>query len=128
MMSSVDAWEAELRIDLGALKQLSGLIGAAVVDGETGLVLGRVASPAGDLETAAAGSMEVMRAARGMVQALEIDDDVEDIFISLGAQYHLLRTIARSPAIFLYVALDRRSANLALARLTLKQVEEAITI
>jgi predicted regulator of Ras-like GTPase activity (Roadblock/LC7/MglB family) len=117
-----------LRIDLGALKQLSGFIGAAVVDGETGLVLGRVASDTRDLETAAAGSMEVIRAARRMVQALEMDDDVEDIFISLGAQYYLLRTVARSPAIFLYVALDRRSANLGLARMTLKQVEEAIKV
>jgi predicted regulator of Ras-like GTPase activity (Roadblock/LC7/MglB family) len=117
-----------VRIDLGALKQLSGFIGAAVVDSETGLVLGRVAADARNLESAAAGAMDVLRSARRMVQALELDDDVEDVLVSLGAQYHLARTVAKSPAIFLYVSLDRRTANLALARITLKQVEEAITV
>jgi predicted regulator of Ras-like GTPase activity (Roadblock/LC7/MglB family) len=117
-----------VRIDLGTLKRLPGFLGAAVVDSETGLVLGRVDGANRDLETAAAGNMDVVRAARRMVHALEIDDDVEDVLVTLGRQHHLARTVARSPAIFLYVALDRDSANLALARITLKQVEEAITV
>lgn len=117
-----------MRIDLGALKKLAGFIGAAVVDSETGLVLGRVDGHSRDLEGFAAGSMEVVRAARRMVHVLEIDDDVEDVLVTLGAQYHLARTVAKSPAIFLYLALDRGVANLAMARLTLKQVEEAITV
>jgi predicted regulator of Ras-like GTPase activity (Roadblock/LC7/MglB family) len=117
-----------LRIDLGALKRLPGFQGAAVVDSETGLVLGRVEAPGRDLEAASAGNMEVIRAARRMVHALEIDDDVEDVLVTLGSQLHLARTVTRSPAIFLYMALDRDTANLGLARLTLKQVEEAITV
>jgi len=118
----------ELRIDLGALRQLAGFLGAAVVDSETGLVLGRASPDGRDLEAAAGASMDVVRAARRMVHALELDDDVEDVFVSLGAQYHLARTVAKSPAIFLYVALDRHTANLAVARITLKSVEEAIEI
>ncbi|MBL8549071.1 MAG: hypothetical protein JNJ73_03735 [Hyphomonadaceae bacterium] len=117
-----------MRIDLGALRELAGFSGAAVVDSETGLVLGRVAADGRNLEAAAAGSMDVVRAARGLVHSLESEDDVEDIVVTLGEQYHLARTVAKSPAIFLYLWLDRRSANLALARMTLKQVEEAITV
>lgn len=117
-----------MRIDLGALKRLPGFQGAAVVDSETGLVLGRVDAAGRDLEAAAAGTMEVVRAARRMVHALEMDDDVEDVLVTLGSQLHLARTVTRSPAIFLYVALDRDTANLGMARLTLKQVEEAITV
>jgi predicted regulator of Ras-like GTPase activity (Roadblock/LC7/MglB family) len=118
----------DVRIDLGALRQLAGFQGAAVVDSETGLVLGSASPDGRDLETAAAASMDVVRAARGMVHALEMDDDVEDVMVSLGAQYHLARTVAKSPAIFLYCALDRRTANLGVARITLKHVEEAIEI
>lgn len=117
-----------MRIDLGALKKLAGFMGAAVVDSETGLMLGRIEGQGRDLEGFAAGSMEVVRAARRMVHSLEIDDDVEDVLVTLGGQYHLARTVAKSPAIFLYVALDRGVANLAMARITLKQVEETITV
>jgi len=117
-----------LRIDLGALKQLSGFVGAAVVDSETGLVLGRLEPQGRSLEAAAASAMDLVRAARRMVHTLEVDDDVEDIIVALSGQYHMARTVAASPAIFLYVALDRRNANLAVARLTLKQVEASIKV
>ena len=117
-----------MRIDLGALRDLSGFCGAAVVDSETGLVLGRAVADGRYLEAGAAGSMEVVRAARRLVHSLESENDLEDVVVTLGEHYHLARTVAKSPAIFLYLWLDRRSANLALARITLKQVEEAITV
>jgi predicted regulator of Ras-like GTPase activity (Roadblock/LC7/MglB family) len=117
-----------VRIDLGALRQLTGFVGAAVVDSETGLVLGRISADGRDLEAAAAGSMELVRAARRMVHSLESEDDVEDVLVTLSEQYHLARTVEKSPAIFLYLWLDRRTSNLGLARITLKQVEEAITV
>jgi predicted regulator of Ras-like GTPase activity (Roadblock/LC7/MglB family) len=117
-----------VRIDLGALRRLSGFVGAAVVDSETGLVLGRIAADGRDLDTAAAGGMELVRAARRMAHALGTEDDVEEVLVSLAGQYHLARTVARNPAIFLYLWLDRSSANLALARITLKQVETAIAV
>jgi len=117
-----------MRIDLSPLKQLTGFLGAAVVDSETGLVLGRLAADARDLDVAAAGATDVVRAARRIAQTLEADDDLEDVFVSFGSQYHLARAVALNPAILLYLWLDRRSANFGLARITLKQVEEAIAI
>ncbi len=72
--------------------------------------------------------MELVRAARRMAHAMEVDDDVEDIIVALTGNLHMARTVAASPAIFLYLALDRRDANLAVARLTLKQVEASIKV
>lgn len=117
-----------MRIDLGALTQLNGFVGAAVVDSETGLILGRTPVDLSRLEAAAAANMDVLRAARAMVQVLDLEDDVEDTHVSLGGQFHLVRTISKNPAIFLYLLLDRRTANLGIARLALKQVEEAIVL
>lgn len=117
-----------MRIDLSPLKQLSGFIGAAVVDSETGLVLGRLADDSRDMDLAAAGATDVVHAARRVAQSLEADEDLEDVFMSFGTQYHLARTVGLNPAILLYLWLDRRTANFGLARITLKQVEEAIAI
>lgn len=117
-----------MRIDLSPLRQLGGFIGAAVVDSETGLVLGRLGADTHDFDAAAAGSTDVVRAARRIAQALEADEDLEDVFVSFGSQYHLARTVAVNPAILLYLWLDRRNANFGLARIALKQVEEAIAI
>lgn len=103
-------------------------MGAAVVDSETGLILGQIGANGGDLEICAAGSMDLVRGARRMVNALEIDDDVEDVIVSLQAQYHLARTVRKNPAIFIYLRLDRQAANLGLARLTLQRVEDAIAV
>jgi hypothetical protein len=117
-----------VRIELGTLKQLSGFVGAAVVDSETGLVLGQVEMAGRSIEGAAAAGMEVLRAARRMAPVLGVDEDVEETIVALGAHYHLARTIARNPAIFLHLSLDRAAANLAVARITLKQVEEAVKV
>ncbi|MFC1749868.1 hypothetical protein ACFL2V_13800 [Pseudomonadota bacterium] len=54
------------------------------------------------------------------------DDTIEDTLISLGTQYHLIRPLAYNREIFIYTALERSRANLALARLTLKKVETSI--
>lgn len=117
-----------MRIDLGPLRQLTGFVGAAVIDSETGLVLGQLTADGRDLEIAAAGVTDVVRTARQLGLSLAPNDDLEDVFVSCGDQFHLARTIGENPAILLYLWLDRRGANFGLARLTLKQVEEAIQL
>ncbi len=117
-----------MRIDLGGLKDLAGFAGAAVVDSETGLILGQIGGLENGVEVAAAANMDVLRAARQLVETLEMDDDVEDVIVALGSQYHFVRTISLNPAIFLYLRLDRRNANLALARLSLKRTEAGIAL
>lgn len=116
-----------MRIELGPLRGLAGFLGAAVVDCESGLVLGKLGGDAQDLEAAATACTEVVRATRRMSQSLSADDDLEDLLICFWNEYHIVRAIERNPAILLYLSLDRANANLGVARLALKQIERAIS-
>ncbi len=116
-----------------ALKEamaIDGALGVAVVDYESGMSLGFLGGGQHlDLEVAAAGNTEVVRAKMRTLATLAIDDVIEDILITLGTQYHLIRPLARSQgSLFLYLALDRSRANLALARHSLKRIEAALVL
>jgi hypothetical protein len=118
-----------------ALKEamtIDGALGVSLVDWESGMSLG--ASGGGkylDLDVAAAGNTEVIRAKMRTVEALRLDDTIEDILITLTKQYHLIRLL-RSPrngqGLFLYLVLDRDRANLALARHNLRRIEADISL
>jgi hypothetical protein len=68
-----------------------------------------------------------MQAKLRAMDAIDLGDDtIEDMLISLGTQYHLIRPLASNREIFVYTALERSRANLALARLELKKLEGSI--
>ena len=110
------------------LTELPGFIGACVVDSDTGMLIATESGGRLDLETAAAGNTEVVRAKRRTMRSLNLKDKIEDILISLQNQYHLIRPLESNDAIFLYVALDRKLSNLALARLAMKTVEQSLRV
>jgi hypothetical protein len=118
-----------------ALKEamnIDGAVGVALVDWESGMSLG--ASGGGkylDLDVAAAGNTEVIRAKMRTMEALRLDDAIEDILITLQRQYHLIRLLKNprnGQGLFLYLVLDRDKSNLALARHNLKRVESEISL
>ncbi|AXI77716.1 hypothetical protein [Peterkaempfera bronchialis] len=116
-----------------ALKEamaVNGAIGVALVDYESGMSLGSLGGDKDlDLEVAAAGNTEVVRAKVRTLTTLAMNDSVEDILITLGSQYHLIRPLARSHgSLFLYLALDRVRGNLALARHELKRIEGILDV
>jgi hypothetical protein len=118
-----------------ALKEsmaIDGALGASLVDWESGMSLGAIGGGKYlDLDVAAAGNTEVIRAKMRTMEALRLDDNIEDILITLTKQYHLIRLLksARSDqGLFLYLVLDRQKANLALARHSLKRIEADIAI
>lgn len=117
-----------MAINFGPLSDLAGFLGACLVDSSTGMVLAIEGGGRIDLELAAAGNTEVVRAKRRTMASLNLKDKIEDILISLNSQYHLIRPLESNEAIFLYVALDRKVANLALARMAMKTVEQTITL
>jgi hypothetical protein len=109
--------------------QIDGAIGVAVVDYDSGMTLGMLGGGKFlDLEVAGAGNTEVVRAKMRTMGSLGLNDEIEDILITLGRQYHIIRPLAGGQQLFLYLALDRQKANLALARLSLKRVEADLTV
>jgi hypothetical protein len=118
-----------------ALKEamnIDGAIGASLVDWESGMSLGAVGGGKYlDLDVAAAGNTEVIRAKMRTMESLRLDDVIEDILITLSKQYHLIRLLKSSrneQGLFLYLVLDRQKANLALARHSLKRIEADISL
>ncbi|MFZ6722799.1 hypothetical protein [Undibacterium sp. Ji49W] len=109
------------------LLTLDGAQCAALVDSSSGMILGQAGSGL-DLEIAAAGNTEVVRAKLKTMQSLAIDDVIEDILITLGKQYHILRPLAKHEGLFLYVVLDKSKSNLALARRKVSDIEAALEL
>jgi hypothetical protein len=114
---------------LAKLMEIEGIIGACIVDSNSGMMLGS-AGGGGilNLELAAAGNTEVVRAKRKTMKSLNLSDPIEDILITLGRQYHLMRPLSTNDALFIYVALDRARANLALARHQLSLAEKDLAV
>jgi hypothetical protein len=118
-----------------ALKEamgIEGAIGVALVDWESGLCLGtQGGGKLIDLNLAAAGNTDVIRAKMRTMETLHLNDTIEDVLITLDKQYHLIRLLKNprnGTALFLYLVLDRSKANLALARHNLARVESEIVV
>jgi hypothetical protein len=120
----------KLNIDkaLSEAMTIDGAVGVALVDYESGMTLGSLGGGGLlDLETAGAGNTEVVRAKMRTMAALQLDDQIEDILITLGKQYHIIRPLSAGRGeLFLYYVLDRARSNLALSRRHLRRVEQLI--
>ena len=116
-----------------ALQQLlaiEGASGAAIVDYSSGMALAQGGNPAFDLGVAAAGNSNVVRAKLATMRDLGVTDQIDDILITLDSQYHLINVLNTSGTngLFIYLVLNRSSANLALARHKLKGVAASISV
>jgi predicted regulator of Ras-like GTPase activity (Roadblock/LC7/MglB family) len=112
---------------LDDLMRIDGAMAAAVVDSKSGMALGTIGTGI-NLEVAAAGNSEVVRSKEKVMANLGLRDKIEDILITLGQQYHLLRPLTTAQNLFIYLVLQRDKANLAMARHKLSEAERAIEI
>jgi predicted regulator of Ras-like GTPase activity (Roadblock/LC7/MglB family) len=112
---------------LNQLMQTEGAMCAALVDYNSGMLLESVGTGV-DLDMAAAGNTEVVRAKMKTMKSLGLDDTIEDILISLGKHYHIIRPVAKHDGLFIYYVLDRNRANLAMARRKVLEAEAQAAI
>ena len=114
---------------LADMLQVDGLLGCAIVDGTTGLVLAREARddhPA-DLDLSAAASAQVLRAHRLAARNMGLSEQIDEVMTSAGNRHSVLRLVSRHPDLFLMALLDRNRANLALARYKLMEVDKSLS-
>jgi hypothetical protein len=114
---------SDIEYALNAAANIKGAFAVAIVDYDSGMTLGsRGGSAEFDLDVAAPGNSEVVRAKFDVMQKLGLRETIEDILITLDTQYHLIRPIYGNPddKMFFYLVLNRQQANLAMARRDLK--------
>ncbi|MCX4767631.1 hypothetical protein OG562_43110 [Streptomyces sp. NBC_01275] len=110
---------------------VEGALGVAVVDYTSGMALGTLGGGKDlDLNVAAAGNTDVIRAKVRTMEHLGLKGEIEDILITLGSQYHLIRLIKgrQGSGLFIYLVLDRGRSNLAMARHQLKRIENELEV
>jgi hypothetical protein len=121
----------DMDVALKDAMQIDGAIGAALVDRTSGMALGIAGGGKNfDLNVASAANTEVIRAKLRTMEMLDLHERIEDVLVSLDSQYHLLRPLTgrSGQGLFLYLALNKDRANLALARHQLKRIEENLDI
>jgi hypothetical protein len=119
---------ANAKETLPKLMEIDGCIGCCIVDSNSGMMLGAAGGGAMNLEVAAAGNTEVVRSKRKTMKALALNDQIEDMLITLNKQYHLIRPLTTNDALFIYVVLDKTKANLAMARHQLTAIEKDLVV
>ena len=118
---------ANIQDSLANIMTIDGCAACALVDANSGLVLGKAGSGI-DLDLAGAGNTEVVRAKLKTMKSLKLNEGIEDILITLGSQYHIIRPMKNKEGLFLYVVLLKDRANLALARMKTADVEKDLSV
>ncbi|GER09597.1 hypothetical protein [Variovorax boronicumulans] len=118
---------ANIKQSMDELMTCDGALCAALVDSSSGMILGQIGSGV-DLEVAAAGNTEVVRAKLRTMRDLGLNDSIEDMLITLGKQYHIIRPMQKKEGLFVYLVLDKTKSNLAMARRKTLDVEQGMTV
>jgi hypothetical protein len=122
---------ANTEIALKEAMMIEGALGVALVDVTSGMALGTMGGSGElDLAVAAAGNTDLVRAKLRVMEMLGLSGGIEDILTTLTTQYHLVRPLTghSGAGLFLYLVLDRKRANLAMARRQLQQVETGLDV
>lgn len=106
----------------GILADLPSLVAVAVVDVSSGMSLASHSnSPAVNPDTAAAYNTEVVKQKQKAMAALKLQNEkIDDILISLSSQIHLIK-LTDAGTKFIYLVVNTRETNLAIARDVLRQ-------
>ena len=109
------------------ITDLPSLVAVAVVDITSGMALASHSnSPSINPETAAAYNTEVVKQKQKAMQALKLQgENIEDILITLTNQLHLIKLVDDNKK-FIYLVVNSRDTNLAIAREVLRSQNELL--
>jgi len=116
------------RLALASLLKLDGLLGCALVDATSGLVLAHETRDPQtlDMEQAAAACAQVLSSHREAALHMGLTDPIDEIITTAGARHILIRALQRHPELVLVALLEKHRTNLALARFQLLEVERSL--
>lgn len=122
-----NSMSSNLKASIDAAMSIDGALAAALVDFRSGMCLAQ-SGTAVNLDLAAAGNTQVVRAKLQTMESLGLRKGIEDILITLTDQYHLIRLVPNNAGLFLYLVLDKNKGNLALARYKLTDIERSLQV
>ncbi|MGZ8260687.1 MAG: hypothetical protein ACXWUL_09070 [Caldimonas sp.] len=113
---------------LASLRKLDGLLGCALVDAATGLVLAHEARDPQtiDMELAGAACAQVLASHRDAARTMGLGDPIDEVIATAGARHVLIRSLQRHHDLVLVALLEKHRTNLALARFQLLEVERSL--
>lgn len=95
--------------------EIPGFIAASLVDLDSGMTLAvRATRSDFDLAVASAYNSELVKQKLKIMKALSLKTTLEDMILTLGDQIHFIKIL--SPTLFIYLAADRSSSNIAIIR------------
>jgi predicted regulator of Ras-like GTPase activity (Roadblock/LC7/MglB family) len=100
---------------LEKLLSFDGAMCVAVVDSESGMVLGKAGSGL-EIDLAAAGASVILRARLASIKALGSNERIDDVLISTTSQVQIIHPLPDKPSIFTYLIGDKSKSSLAMAR------------
>jgi hypothetical protein len=113
---------------LRELMLLDGLIFASLIDGNTGLVVASDAQGP-DIDRAAQAATEILRVHRRTLRQMghgRPNDPVDEVLVTAGNRYHILRTLQAHPDYFILAVLDKLRSNLAMTRFRVMEAQQVL--
>jgi hypothetical protein len=111
---------------LERMRAIDGYVAACLILSGNGGVLGHDGDL--DLRPVAQLTAEVVRKNEQTIHELGLDDQAEDVLITGDRQYHLLRCLRSELPAFVYLVLDRSTANPAMAKLAVESAVRAVAL
>lgn len=108
-------------------KNVPGYIAVAVTEIKSGISYYSNSAIADfDPELASAYNLEVVKAKLNAINALGLNETIDDIMITLSSQIHII-DVADNNEYFIYLAVDSTRANLGMTKALLNKYKKEIT-
>ncbi|HEU0207169.1 MAG TPA: hypothetical protein VFQ74_10835 [Pseudolysinimonas sp.] len=112
---------------LETLLSFEGALCVAVVDSDSGMILGKAGSGV-EMDLAAANASVILRARLASTKALGTKEKIDDMLISLSSQVQIIHPLPSNPSIFTYLIGDTSKSSLAMARFKATEADQLIRL